>query len=115
MSLEIPYRSIPDMFLKRVAATPDRDALAHPAPDGSGPVWLKWSEIGRRSKAIAAGLVGLGVDELSMTRVAIPEVKDALRRLTREECSSAVRRAIDRAADAAQSRRILEELLGTRL
>ncbi|BCB73935.1 AMP-dependent synthetase/ligase [Phytohabitans flavus] len=61
MSLEIPYRSIPDMFLKRVAATPDRDALAHPAPDDSGPVWLKWSEIGRRSKAIAAGLVGLGV------------------------------------------------------
>jgi long-chain acyl-CoA synthetase len=49
------------MFLKRVAATPDRDALAHPAPDDSGPVWLTWSEIGRRSKAIAAGLIGLGV------------------------------------------------------
>ena len=61
MSLEIPYQSIPDMFLKRVAATPDRDALAHPAPDDSGPVWLTWAEIGRRSKAIAAGLVGLGV------------------------------------------------------
>jgi long-chain acyl-CoA synthetase len=61
MSLEIPYQSIPDMFLKRVAATPDRDALAHPGPGDSGPVWLTWAEIGRRSKAIAAGLVGLGV------------------------------------------------------
>ena len=33
---------------------------------------------------VAGALVGLGVDELSMTKVAIPEVKDALRRLTRE-------------------------------
>jgi phosphotransferase system enzyme I (PtsI) len=64
---------------------------------------------------VAAALVGLGVEELSMTRVAIPEVKDALRRLTREECVNAVRRAIDDAADGAESRRILEKLLGTSL
>ena len=40
MALDVPYRSIPDMFLKRVAATPDRQAFAHPGrrttPDRSG-------------------------------------------------------------------------------
>ncbi|SIQ39712.1 AMP-dependent synthetase/ligase [Micromonospora avicenniae] len=61
MALDVPYRSIPDMFLKRVAATPDRQAFAHPAADDSGPVWLTWSQMGRRAKAIAAGLHGLGV------------------------------------------------------
>ena len=30
MALEVPYRSIPDMFLKRVAATPDGQAFAVP-------------------------------------------------------------------------------------
>ncbi|MEQ4304495.1 long-chain fatty acid--CoA ligase [Plantactinospora sp. B6F1] len=62
MALDVPYRSIPDMFLKRVSATPDRDAFAHPAPDDSGPVWLTWAQVGQRAKAIAAGLRGLGVD-----------------------------------------------------
>ncbi|MET7750014.1 long-chain fatty acid--CoA ligase [Micromonospora sp. NPDC005367] len=61
MALDVPYRSIPDMFLKRVAATPDRQAFAHPAADDSGPVWLTWAQTGRRAKAIAAGLHGLGV------------------------------------------------------
>ncbi|MEV6376569.1 AMP-dependent synthetase/ligase [Micromonospora musae] len=61
MSLDVPYRSIPDMFLKRVAATPDRHAFAHPAADDSGPVWLTWSQMAQRAKAIAAGLHGLGV------------------------------------------------------
>jgi phosphoenolpyruvate-protein phosphotransferase len=60
----------------------------------------------------AAALVGLGIDELSMTRVAIPEVKDALRRVTLPECADAVRTAIAKAADALESRRILEERLG---
>ena len=62
MSLDVPYRSIPDMFLQRVAATPDRDAFGHPAPDDSGPVWLTWSQVAQRAKAIAAGLRGLGID-----------------------------------------------------
>ncbi|HXF36099.1 MAG TPA: phosphoenolpyruvate--protein phosphotransferase [Actinomycetota bacterium] len=62
---------------------------------------------------VAAALVGLGVDELSMTRVAIPEVKDTLRRLTVERCREAVRAAIDLAEDGGQARRILEERLGT--
>jgi long-chain acyl-CoA synthetase len=61
MTLEIPYRSIPDMFFQRVAATPDRHAFAYPAADGSGPVWLTWAEVGKRATAIAAGLRGLGV------------------------------------------------------
>ncbi|MEV0003870.1 long-chain fatty acid--CoA ligase [Micromonospora sp. NPDC050980] len=61
MALDIPYRSVPDMFLKRVADSPDRHAFAHPAPDDSGPVWLTWEQVGQRAKAIAAGLHGLGV------------------------------------------------------
>jgi long-chain acyl-CoA synthetase len=61
MTLDIPYRSIPEMFLKRVAATPDRPAFAYPAADDSGPVWLTWAEVGERATAIAAGLRSLGV------------------------------------------------------
>jgi phosphotransferase system enzyme I (PtsI) len=61
---------------------------------------------------VASALVGLGVDELSMTGVAIPEVKDALRRLTLEACRDAVDQAIAEAEDAAGSRRILEERHG---
>ncbi len=61
MALDVPYRSVPDMFLKRVADSPNRQAFAHPAPDDSGPVWLTWEQVGQRAKAIAAGLHGLGV------------------------------------------------------
>jgi long-chain acyl-CoA synthetase len=59
MALDVPYSSIPDMFLKRVAASPDRHAFAHPGPDG--PVWLTWAQVSQRATAIAAGLHGLGV------------------------------------------------------
>ena len=59
---DLLYRSIPEMFLKRVAETPDKKALAHPAPGDAGePVWLTWSEVAARAKAIAAGLYDLGV------------------------------------------------------
>jgi long-chain acyl-CoA synthetase len=59
---ELPYRSIPDMFLKRVAESPDARALASPAPGDAGePVWLTWSQVAGRAKAIAAGLYELGV------------------------------------------------------
>jgi long-chain acyl-CoA synthetase len=61
MALDIPYRSIPDMFFQRVAATPDRHAFGYPAPDDSGPLWLTWSQIGEQVRAVAAGLRGLGV------------------------------------------------------
>jgi long-chain acyl-CoA synthetase len=60
MTLEIPYRSIPEMFLQRVAATPDAKAFGRPGPDDA-PVWFTWSQIGERAKAIAAGLTTLGI------------------------------------------------------
>jgi long-chain acyl-CoA synthetase len=59
---ELPYRSIPDMFLKRVGTSPDARAFAHPAPGDTGdPVWLTWAQVGTRARAIAAGLYDLGV------------------------------------------------------
>jgi long-chain acyl-CoA synthetase len=54
MALDIPYRSIPDMFFRRVADTPDRHAFGYPGPDGQ-PVWLTWSQVKQRATAIAAG------------------------------------------------------------
>jgi long-chain acyl-CoA synthetase len=60
--LELPYRSIPDMFLHRVAETPDRRAFGGPAADDAGePVWMTWGEVGERARAIGAGLTTLGV------------------------------------------------------
>ncbi|NJC69829.1 long-chain fatty acid--CoA ligase [Planosporangium thailandense] len=50
------------MFLKRVAATPGGRAFASPAPgDAGAPLWLTWSQVAARAKAIAAGLYELGV------------------------------------------------------
>jgi long-chain acyl-CoA synthetase len=69
MTTDIPYRSIPDMFFKRVAATPDAPAFGYPAPAGSGQVWLTWAQVADRATAVAAGLRGLGVD--NEDRVAI--------------------------------------------
>ena len=60
MTLEVPYRSIPEMFLKRVAATPDSHAFGGPDANDA-PVWHTWAQIGARAKAIAAGLTTLGV------------------------------------------------------
>jgi phosphoenolpyruvate-protein phosphotransferase (PTS system enzyme I) len=64
---------------------------------------------------VAAALVGLGIDELSMNRVAIPEVKDALRRVTFDDCRAAVAAAITEASDGGETRQILEGRLGTGL
>ncbi|AGL15562.1 long-chain fatty acid--CoA ligase [Actinoplanes sp. N902-109] len=61
MALEVPYRSIPDMLLRRVEATPDGKAFGGPNADDSGIDWLTWAQVGDRAKAIAAGLVELGV------------------------------------------------------
>jgi long-chain acyl-CoA synthetase len=61
MALEAPYRSIPDMFLKRVAATPNGQAFAVPNADDTGMVWHTWGQVGDQAKAIAAGLRDLGV------------------------------------------------------
>ena len=61
MALDVPYRSIPDMFLQRISATPNAKAFAVPTPDDTGMTWLTWSQVGTRAKAIAAGLRELGV------------------------------------------------------
>src|SRR3954453_14625632 len=56
------YQSIPDMFLQRVAATPDRPAFARPAPDDAADrIWLSWADVAARAKGVAAGLPDLGV------------------------------------------------------
>lgn len=66
------FRSVPQMFLRRVEKTPDREAYRY--PDGSGWTSLTWRQVGEKVKAIACGLrsLGLGDEErasiLSSTR-----------------------------------------------
>jgi long-chain acyl-CoA synthetase len=62
MALDVPYRSIPDMFYRRVAATPNGQAFAVPDADDTGLVWHTWGQIGERATALAAGLRELGVE-----------------------------------------------------
>jgi long-chain acyl-CoA synthetase len=61
MALDVPYRSIPDMFYRRVAATPNGQAFAVPNADDTGLIWSTWGQIGERATAMAAGLRELGV------------------------------------------------------
>ncbi len=61
MAFEVPYRSFPDMFRQRVAATPNGQAFAVPTADDSGLTWFTWAQVGERATAIAAGLRELGV------------------------------------------------------
>ncbi|BFU45986.1 AMP-dependent synthetase/ligase [Krasilnikovia sp. MM14-A1004] len=61
MALDVPYRSIPAMFLHRVAATPDKQAFAGPNADDTGMDWLTWTQVKDKAFALAAGLVELGV------------------------------------------------------
>jgi long-chain acyl-CoA synthetase len=51
--------SIPQAFLERVAKTPDREAYRYPVGDE----WrsLTWKQAGERARAIAAGLLSLGL------------------------------------------------------
>jgi long-chain acyl-CoA synthetase len=66
-------RSVPEMLQARVKATPDAAAFLHPQGDG----WktLSWSQAGERVRAIACGLLALGLRPedrcaiLSSTRV----------------------------------------------
>ncbi len=69
MTLEVPYRSIPDMFLQRVAATPDSHAFGGPGPDEK-PVWHTWAQIGQSASAVAAGLTTLGVGKEDRVAIA---------------------------------------------
>ena len=55
-------------------------------------------------------LLGLGVNELSMTADAIPAVRRVIRSLSRREAEEAVRQALD-CNNATESLKIAEELL----
>ncbi len=65
--------SVPRMLLRRVRATPERPAFLH--PEGGGWNTLSWRETGERVRAIACGLLSLGLAPeqrcaiLSSTRV----------------------------------------------
>jgi phosphoenolpyruvate-protein phosphotransferase len=77
----------------------------------AGGAWVGICGEAASDPLVAAALVGLGADELSMTRVAIPEVKDVLRGLELERCQHAVHGAIEEGADATEVRALLEEHL----
>ncbi|MDF6042398.1 AMP-dependent synthetase/ligase [Streptomyces sp. JH14] len=71
--------SVATLFIDRVAATPDGEAYRYPVPPatGQGPdEWksLSWAQAAERVYAIAAGLIGLGVE---------PEERVALASATR--------------------------------
>ncbi|WP_392670407.1 AMP-dependent synthetase/ligase [Streptomyces sp. LN785] len=73
--------SVANLFIDRVAATPDGEAYRFPVPsaDGQGPdEWksMSWAQSAERVYAIAAGLIGLGVE---------PEQRVALAAATRVE------------------------------
>jgi phosphoenolpyruvate-protein phosphotransferase len=78
----------------------------------AGGAWVGICGEAASDPVVAAALVGLGADELSMTRVAIPEVKDVLRGLELERCQHAVHAAIEEGADGGEVRALLEERLG---
>src|SRR5258706_9984576 len=67
------FKSVPDMFLRRVEATPD--AVAFLYPEGSGWKELTWRATEERVRAIACGLLALGLSPeepcaiLSSTRI----------------------------------------------
>lgn len=75
----------------------------------AGGAWVGVCGESASDPAVAAAFVGLGVDELSMTRVAIPEVKDTLARLDRDRCAQAVTDALANGTDAATVRAALED------
>ncbi len=67
-------RSVPEMFLRRVRATPDSEAFLH--PDGDGWSTMTWRQTGDRVRAIACGLLSLGL---------LPEERCAILSSTRIE------------------------------
>lgn len=77
----------------------------------AGGAWVGICGEAASEPLIAAALVGLGADELSMTRIAIPEVKDELRNLTLRQCRAAVTQALADSRDATQVRAALEAAL----
>lgn len=71
--MSISANNIGDLFLKRVAATPNRPAFLY--PDGKSWSTLTWSQVSEKVKQIAAGLLSMGLQQenrcaiLSSTRV----------------------------------------------
>jgi len=55
------FKSFPEMFLHRVASTPDSEAFSYPDKNDD---WqsMKWKDVGDRVRAIACGLRSLGLD-----------------------------------------------------
>ena len=120
-----PYRSIPDLFFARVAATPDASAFLHPE-EGA---WksLSWCETASRVRELACGLLSLGLSAgdrvaiVSATRLewiladlaiaCAGGVTATVYPVSTEEDTSFIlsdsRTAIVFAEDAAQARRIL--------
>ncbi|WP_431870423.1 AMP-dependent synthetase/ligase [Nocardiopsis eucommiae] len=68
-----PYRSVPDMFVSRVAESGDREAFTYPVPSpaGGGEKWesLTWNQTRDRVRALTLGLHSLGLT--SQARCAI--------------------------------------------
>jgi len=77
----------------------------------AGDAWVGICGEAASDPLIAAALVGLGADELSMTRVAIPEVKDTLARLELADCQRAVTDALASSQDASELRAALDAAL----
>src|SRR5438874_110211 len=59
------FHTVPELFLHRIAATPDAEAFQYPIPDGGGSAWAKltWREVGDRVHAIASGLRSIGLTD----------------------------------------------------
>lgn len=120
-----PYRSIPDLFFARVAATPDAPAFLH--PEGEAWMSLSWRETASRVRELACGLLSLGLSAggrvaiVSTTRLewiladlavaCAGGVTATVYPVSTEEDTSFIlsdsRTAIVFAEDAAQARRIL--------
>ena len=57
------FKSFPEMFLHRVASTPDTEAFYYPVPEGDGETWktLLWKDVDDRVRNVAGGLLSLGL------------------------------------------------------
>ncbi|MFJ7959954.1 AMP-dependent synthetase/ligase [Streptomyces sp. NPDC096319] len=108
-------RSVAHLFLSRVGATPDREAYRYPVPAAQGAPgaeeWrsLTWAQTAERVKAIAAGLLALGL---------LPEERVAISSSTRVEwiladlgvmCAGAASTAVYPSTDADETAYILAD------
>jgi phosphotransferase system enzyme I (PtsI) len=85
-------------------------AVAVVCRGADGQAWVGVCGEAASDPAWAVLAVGLGVTELSMQGVAVPEVRAALKAVTLDRCREAARAALD-AADAAEARTIGSDLV----